>query len=448
MTNTEHRSLTNEPVPILLRSIAVPASIGFFFNTMYNVVDSWVAGQISGEALAALSVTFPVFFIIIALAIGIGTGVTALIANELGAQKTEKAKLYATQTISFGLITSIIITIAGYLAAPTLFKFLGASDSYLTATLAYMQPIFLGSIFIAMVIILNGILNAVGNTKSYRNVLVAGFFLNVLLSPTLALGWFGLPTLGILGIAVATLISNLLGLIYISYKVWQTKLIDRECLSCYLKPNKKIYADIMSQGLPASLNMMTVAIGAFIITYFVSQYGKEAVAGYGTAIRVEQMVLIPSMGINMAVLALIGQNNGAKRHDRITEIAAVGIRYILILGTIGTTILFFAAAPLMKLFTEEPDIIGFGVGYLAVAAFITWAYGIIFVTEAILRGLKKPIFPLILGVVRQTIVPLTAFYLVTFVFTLSIVGLWWSIFIIVWSSALISLWYTRRQMSL
>ncbi|MEZ4104178.1 MAG: MATE family efflux transporter [Candidatus Paceibacterota bacterium] len=438
-------NLITQPIPKLLRAIAVPASIGFFFNTMYNIVDSWVAGQISGEALAALSVTFPVFFIIIALAIGIGTGVTALIANELGAGNEEDAKKYATQTISFGLITSVIITIAGYFSAPAMFKFLGASDSYLDITLLYMQPIFLGSIFIAMVIILNGILNAVGDTKSYRNVLIAGLFLNLLLSPALALGWFGLPALGTLGIAIATIVSNLFGLIYIVYKVWQTGLIDQACLKCYLSPIKKIYLDIISQGLPASLNMMTVAIGAFIITYFVSQYGKEAVAGYGTAIRIEQIVLIPSIGINIAVLTLIGQNNGAKKFERIKEIAKVGVKYILALSTLGTIILLLGGKPLMRFFTEVPDIITFGTDYLAIAAFITWAYGLIFVTEAILRGFKKPIFPLVLGVVRQTIVPLIAFYFVTFVFMFSIIGLWWSIFTIVWVSALLSLWYTFRK---
>jgi hypothetical protein len=99
-------SLTTEPIPELVRRIAVPASIGFFFNTMYNVVDTYFAGLISTQALASLSLSLPVFFIIIATGTGVSTGATALIANALGAGKREEARLYAAQAISFGILTA------------------------------------------------------------------------------------------------------------------------------------------------------------------------------------------------------------------------------------------------------------------------------------------------------------------------------------------------------
>ena len=324
MTTTDiEQDLVREPIPRLIKLIAWPAAIGFFFNTMYNVVDTWVAGQISGEALAALSLTFPVFFIIIAISMGIGTGVTVLITNELGAGNKVEAKHYATQAIIFGVIISLLLTIIGYISSPALFKILGAEGSYLETALLYMQTIFLGSIFFSLSMIFNSILNAIGDTKSYRNVLIAGFFLNLILSPALALGWANLPVMGIFGIAIATIICNLLGFIYLTYKVLKTKLIETDNL---LSPKLKAFIDLSTQGLPASFSMLTMAIGAFMITYFVSQYGENAVAGYGTALRIEQIALIPAIGINIAVLTLIGQNNGAKRMDRIREIIKYGIR--------------------------------------------------------------------------------------------------------------------------
>lgn len=440
--------LINASIPKLLRLIAIPACVGFFFNTMYNVVDTWVAGKISGEALAAISLTFPVFFIIIAISMGIGTGVTALISNELGSQNKNKAQYYATQTLSFGIVISLFLTVAGYIFSPALFKLLGASGSYLTSALSYMQPVFLGSIFISMIIILNGILNAVGDTKPYRNVLIAGFFINLLLSPALAFGWLNLPTLGILGIAIATIVSNFLGLIYIFYKVWKTKLINTKDLKSWFKPKLKAYKDIATQGIPTGFSMMTVAIGAFIITYFVSQFGENAVAGYGAAIRIEQILLIPSIGINIAVLTLIGQNNGAKLLDRVHETAMVGLKYTIIISTIGSAVILLGSKYLMTIFTDIEEIINYGVGYLMIAALMTWGYGIIFVTEAILRGLKKPIFPFIIGTIRQIILPLPVFYIVTSVLTFNIIGLWWSIFAIVWISALVSLYYVYRELVL
>jgi putative MATE family efflux protein len=440
-TITQGQSLTTAPVPKLLLSIAIPASIGFFFNTMYNVVDTWVAGQISGEALAALSLTFPVFFIIIAVSYGVGTGVTALISNELGAQQLSGAKRYATQALSFGLITSLILAIAGYFISPVLFKLLGADGVYLATALAYMQPVFLGSVFLSMTTILSGVLNAIGDTKSFRNVLIFGFFVNLFLSPMLAFGWLGLPALGIFGIAIATIFTNFLGSVYLFRKVWQTELLETDNLWAHLLPQRKAFTDIATQGFPASFSMMTIAIGSFVITYFVSQYGGNAVAGYGAALRIEQIVLIPGIGINIAVLTLIGQNNGAKRFDRIREIITVGLKYVLLINTVGAILIFFGARYLLKIFTDITEIVAFGSEYLVIAAFISWAYGIIFITDSVLRGLKKPLFPLILGTVRQAVIPIPVFYLVTFVFSLTIIGLWWSVFAIVWVSALVSLAY-------
>lgn len=444
-TLARNEYLTKESIPKLLKIIAIPAMIGFFFNTMYNVVDTWVAGQISGEALAALSITFPVFFIIIAISSGLGTGITALISNELGAKQLDRAKLYATQGLLFGVIISLILSVIGYFSSETLFRLLGANDTYLTTALLYMQTIFLGSIFLSMTSILNGVLNAVGDTKSFRNALIAGFFINLILNPILAFGWLGFPALGVLGIAIATIVTNFIGFIYLFYKVLKTKLLETKHLYYYLKPQPKIFLDIANQGFTASFSMMTIAVGAFIITYFVSHYGENAVAGYGTALRIEQIALIPAIGINIAILTLIGQNNGAKNFDRVRETIIVGLRYSFIISTGAFLLIYFGSHYLLRLFTDVPEIIAFGTQYLIIAAFITWAYGIIFVTDSVLRGLKKPIFPLIIGTIRQVILPFPIFYLVTTIFAFSIIGIWWSIFAIVWLAALISLWYVFRQ---
>ena len=436
----EHH-LLHDPVPKLLRQLAIPAAVGFFFNTMYNVVDTWVAGQLSAEALAALSLTFPVFFVIIALSTGIGTGVTAVISNQLGADQVEKAKRYATQALSYGLFISVIITIAGYTLAPTLFRILGASDSYLDSALTYMQPLFLGAVFFSMSSILNGILNAIGDTKAFRNVLIAGFFLNLLISPWLAFGWLGVPALGIFGIALATIITNALGAAYLLRRVWQSELLEAGSIRSRMKPELTPFKDITVQGLPASFSMMTVAVGAFIITYFVSQYGPDAVAGYGAALRVEQIVLIPGIGINIAVLTLIGQNNGAKLFDRVREVIRYGLLYSVMIGTVASLLIFTAAPYLMQIFTDNETVTEFGLGYLFIAALLTWAYGIVFVTDSALRGLKRPLFPLLLGIIRQVVLPIPVFYFIVTYSSLAITTLWWGIFAIVWSAAIIALLY-------
>ncbi len=443
MINLNYSHLTTDPIPKLLLSLAIPSSVGFFFNTMYNVVDALVAGYLSTQALASLSISFPIFFTLIALGMGVGSGATALIANALGSNDEGAAKRYAKQTISFGVLLGITISIIGVLVTPSLLMVLGAKGSYLATASNYLVTFFWGSIFLTMTFMFNAILNAVGDTKSYRNVLIAGFFINSLLSPTLAFGWFGFPELNIKGIAIATIVSNALGALYLWFKVRGTGLVTKESWGQYL-PDMKSCLDIAGQGFPASLSMMTISIGAFIITYFVSSFGESTVAGYGVGLRIEQIVLIPGIGINIAVLALIGQNNGAKKYDRVREIIQVAIRYSLYIGTFSAVLIFFCSKYLIGIFTDDQAVINSGIGYLSVAAFITWAYGILFVTDSVFRGLKRPIFPLLMGILRQIVLPLPTIWFATTVLTFGIIGVWWSIFTIVWIAAIIAMIYVRK----
>jgi len=443
VTNLHYSRLTTDPIPKLLLALAIPSIVGFFFNTMYNVVDTFVAGYLSTQALASLSISFPIFFALIAIGVGVGTGATALIANELGKKDEETAKRYAKQTISFGVLLGISLSIIGFLVSPFLLTLLGAEGAYLITASNYLITIFWGSIFITMTFMFNAILNAVGDTKSYRNILIASFFINSLLSPALAFGWLGLPTLNILGIAIATIITNAIGALYLWFKVLGSGLVKKDSWSQYV-PNMKSFLDIARQGLPASLSMMTISIGAFIITYFVSIFGESTVAGYGVGLRIEQIVLIPGIGINIAVLTLISQNNGAKKYDRVREIIRVAIRYSLYISTFAAVFIYFCSKYLMGIFTDDQAVINLGVGYLSVAALITWAYGILFVTDSVFRGLKRPLFPLLMGILRQVILPFPTLWFVTTVVALSITGVWWSIFIIVWIAAIIAIVYVRN----
>jgi len=434
-------NLTKKPIPQLIRQLAIPASIGFFFNTMYNVVDTFYGGLESTEALAALSLSFPIFFTIIALGSGIGTGATALIANALGEKRKKKPILYAMQAVSFTVLLALFLTLVGWLVSPALFRLLGASDTYLSLSLSYMNIIFLGAIFFMLTFTFNAILNAQGDSKSFRNYLIAGFFLNLLLDPMLMYGWFGLPRLGLAGIAWATFIIQFLGAIYLAYKVTKT---DLYCPDCYklLMPKKQPYKDISVQGFPAGLNMMTVALGIFIITYFISRFGQEPVAAYGIATRVEQIFLLPTIGLNIATLAIVGQNNGAKRMDRVREAVGTALKYGLYIMSIAAVILIIFGAKLMGIFTNDANIITIGAFYLKFAAFMTWAYVLLHVYVSALQGLKRPMFALWIGVYRQIFGPLVIFTILINYFGLN--GVWWGILITVWSGTIFTVFYSRR----
>ncbi len=441
----EENILTSKPIPALIRQIAIPASIGFFFNTMYNVVDTYYGSLISTQAVAAMSLSFPVFFIILAIGSGISTGTSALISHALGEGKKDEAKKYLSQAITFTITISVLLTILGWLSSPFLAKLLGASGEYLDMTLSYINVIFGGVILFALSFVLNASLTSQGDTKTFRNFLIFGFFLNLLLDPWFMFGWLGMPALGLPGLAYATLVVQFFSVLYMGYKSHKSGILCHNCWSLF-KPAKKYFTEISQQALPASLNMMTVAVGIFIITYFISSYGKEAVAAYGIATRIDQIFLLPTIGLNIAALTLIGQNNGAKKYDRVQEAYNTNLKYGFWTVCIGMMLVLIFAKAMMQFFSEDPNVIKIGVTYLRISAITYFTYMIMSISISALQGLKKPLYAIWIGLYRQIAAPALFFWLLANILGMGLLGIWWGIFIVNWSATIITFFYTRHYL--
>lgn len=441
-----HKSLdfTSASIPSLIRKLAVPASVGFIFNTLFNVVDTYWGGKISTAALAAMGLTFPVFFIILSMGIGMGTGTTALISQSMGAGQHEEANKYGFQAVSFSIINSVLLTIIGLAIAPSLFVILGAADEYLDVAMKYMTIILYGTVFFMMNSIFNALLTARGDTKTYRDYLIVGFFLNVIMDPWFMYGGLGFPALGIRGIALATVIIQVFGTIYMITITRQRKIFEHARLTDFI-PHRRYFRDLFGQGFPASLNMLTVAIGIFVITYFASRFGKEAVAAYGIATRIEQIALLPTIGLNIAALTLAGQNIGANLPERVYESWKLNIRYGLIIISFGVLSVSLFASQLMQAFTADVHVIAIGVEYLNIAALFFFAYVFLNISVSTLQGLKKPLYAIFVGSYRQFLIPLPLFLFLAIYLEWGTKGIWWGIFIANWSAAIFTFFYTRHQ---
>lgn len=432
-------NLGTDPIPRLVRQLAVPASIGFLFNTLFNVVDTWWAGRISTEAQAALSLSFPVFFILIATGSGVAQGATALISHALGAGNATRARHLAAQAILFGSLLGVALTGLGWAIAPTLFRLLGATDEYLRLCIAYMSVILGGAVFFLLQSIVNAGIQAQGDTKTYRNVLVAGCLLNAGLDPWFLYGGAGLPALGLRGIALSTVLITAGGVVYL-VRVLRRSPLGQGLSASDFHPNGATLREILHQGLPASLNMMTVALGIFVITWFLSRFSPHAVAAYGIATRIEQILLLPTIGLNIATLTLTGHNFGAQKPQRIAETWRTSVRYGLWLMAAGGGILLFGAPWLMRAFSADPQVLGPGAAYLRVAAFTLGAYVILYQTVFMLQGLKRPMFALWIGIGRQVAAPVLVFPLLAFQAGLGLNGIWVGIAVVNWSAALLAWW--------
>lgn len=441
-----HNDLTTAPIGALVRRLAVPAAIGFFFNTMFNVVDTYFAGRLSTEALAALSLSFPVFFILVAVGGGFATGTTALIGHALGGNDRRRAALVASQGVILAVSLGVVTSAVGYLATPALYRLLGADGAYLELCLAYIRVILPGGILIFGIHMLNAILNAQGDTRTFRDSLIMACVLNIGLDPWFMFGGLGLPAMGIAGLALATVVSQLFSVTLMMRRAWRTGLLHRSSGAAW-RPDAGILKAIAQQGLPAGGSMMTMALGVFVITWFLGGFSREAVAAYGVATRIEQILLLPAIGLNVATLALSAQNGGAGRFDRVRETVRKALSAGAVLTIGGGALLLVGARFMMDAFTDDPAVIAIGAHYLRIAAFVEFAYVIMFINISALQGLKRPALALWLGVGRQIVAPLIVFGLATRVWHVGLNGIWWGIFAITWTAALTAVVLARREVA-
>ena len=433
-----HLDLTQGDIKTQIKKLSIPASVGFLFHTMYNVTDTYFAGQISTQALSALTLSFSLFFMMIAIAGGMSEAVTALVGNALGKKDRAMAVHIALNALVFAFFLSFVLTIMGVLSTPYLMSLLGAHGFYLEESLDYINVILYGSVFFVFAFFINALLNAVGDTVSFRNILIFSAFLNVVLDYWFVYGGLGIGPLGVSGISTATVISELLTVIYLFYKLTKTPLLDgyRE-----FSLDAAVFKSLIVQGLPPSVNMVMMATGIFIITYFAAPFGQEVVAAFGIGMRIEQIILMPTIGLNVAVLAIVAQNNGAKQFDRITQTLRIALYYGGLVSLIGMVLLLAGAEQFMQFFSQDIKVIEAGALYLRVEAFILFSFVVIFVHLAMLQGIEKPGFIFYISIFRQILAPLMVLSLMSYL-GLEVVWIWLSIALIVTLSAFVTWRYS------
>ena len=256
-------NLTKDPIWYLLKKVTIPASVGSLFQTFYNLVDTWFAGRISAEAIGAIAKSFPIYFVIIAVGVGIGAATNASIGNLLGAKKTNQASLLIAQSVVFAIIISIIVTLFGLNASNFLLSVMGSDPQSIILTREYLDIIFYGTFIVMIQISLNGALNAQGDTKSYRNVLIFSFFLNIILNPIFIWGYGFIPAFGIGGLAIATVISQLIGTIYLAYKV----ALSKKSKDQQIKNPAKFFNMLIFQFInPKAVLFAIIIVSTFIST--------------------------------------------------------------------------------------------------------------------------------------------------------------------------------------
>lgn len=440
-------NLLTDTIPSLLWKIGLPAGIWFFFNTLFNITDAFWAGKLGIEAATAMSQTFPIFLLLIVFSNGLSSSASALIGNALGEGNMKKVSDLVQHIFFLSILLVIVLTPALILSAPALLRLTGdATPSVQALSLSYIIPIISFGLLFLFSYILNGILNAYGDMKTYSRALVIGAIINLGLDPLLMLGIPGVfPGFGIAGVAWSTILVQMGTLIYM-LSVIRHRGIFALCHWSGWKPHFHTVRDILHIAVPASTSMIFVAAGIFVINAFLRDFGTTVMAIYGVGTRIEQLVLLPTIGLSIAAAAIIAQNNGAKNFVRVWQTYKLTLIYGSLIIIPLTLLIWIFSDRLYPLFvtaqnpSDAADILRLGRQYTTTVIALFWGYIFMFTTTSALQAIKRPQFGLWMNFFRQIVAPIALF---TYIVRSGgdYLDIWWGIFAVVWIFALISVGY-------
>jgi len=332
----------------------LPMALGMIAIVVNNVAGAFFIARISTDQLAAISFTFPVSFIVGAIAMSLGIGTSAMASRLFGAGKREEVRRITGHAMLLAVACAVVVMSIGLLTIDPVFTLLGADEKTLPDIHRYMKIYYWGGIFLVVPMIANSVLRAAGDAKRPALIMATAAVINILIDPVLIFGLFGFPRMEIEGAALGGVIANAITMCASGYFV-----IHREQLVSLRNFQPELITDswkrILHVGLPSLTSSLVAPVTTAFITSQVAFYGHGAVAGFGMAARIEGLTLMAMMALSAAMTPFTGQNFGAGRLDRVREGVSFAYRFSLIYGASAAVILFAAGGLLTDLFGLEPE---------------------------------------------------------------------------------------------
>ena len=436
--------LTTGPMSGHFRNLAIPAAFGMLFSTLYNVVDVYWAGRLSTEAQAGLAIGFQAFFILMAAGIGLSGGLSALVSNAIGSKDQPSERRFVAQGLSFGAIATAILMVVGYIGGPYLILIVSEPGGYREAAMGYFHWLIFALPGFLMAFAGNGILQAHGDSRSMQRAMMVAFFANIFLNPLLMFGipgiWGGM---GFNGIALSTILSQTGVMCWILYRVSKLDVIDH-LTRAEFTPDPRTFKEITVQMAPGTTAFLVMFVSGFVVQYFLKGFGEEAIAAYGVALRIEQILLLPVLGMTGALLPIAGQNFGAGAYDRVREAVWFCWHTGFVMTALAAPILWFGGRTAIGFFNQDPAVIDIGVSYLRVDAILFPLYMMLFAINSLLQAMKRPIWTLWISIYRQGFGVAFFVWLFVAVFQSNVWGVWLGIACAVASGWVMALFIANR----
>ena len=380
------------PVGKLLFSMSVPAIFSMLVQSLYNVVDSIFVAQVSEDALVAVSIAFPLQMLIIALALGVGVGTNALIARRLGEKRREEANIAANTGIVLSLINMALCMLVGLFLAKPFVGLFTQDAAVFTMGSQYLMIVMVFSVGVMIEMTCSRVLQATGNMIVPMISQLIGAITNIILDPIFIFGYFGVPKMGVAGAAVATVIGQILAMIFVLI-VLKVGTHEVDIAPWRHHPQMQAAKDIYRVGIPTFVmnaigSLTTTAMNAILMSF-----SATAVAVLGIYFKLQSFVFMPIFGLNQGAMPILGYNYGAADEKRFTRTLALSFGVALAIMVIGTVLFWTMPEMLLKLFNGSDQMLQLGSYALRVLAlcFLPAACSIIMTTmfQALGKGMMS-----------------------------------------------------------
>ena len=434
-----------------LWTLAIPIMFGMGIHTLYNLVDMIFIGRLGGDAITGVAFNMPVFFLMLGLTMGLGSGVTASIARFIGDKDKSSADNSAEHALVIAGCIALTFTIAGLYFGEKILIMLGAEGNILVLAWEYLSMIVIGLPFMVFSGFFRSILAGEGDMKFPMMIAGLGTILNIILDPIFIFkmeqyGNIGFG-MGVKGAAMATVISQLIVFMIFIYMLF---IKDHAYITFNLKdfvPSKFILWDIIKVGLPASLSMIIMAMGQGVFNKILIHYSSQTVAAYQVAGRLDMLIFLPIFAIAGGMTTLVGMFYGAKEIGALNNIVRYGIMSAFIITLISSSFVYLFADMFSSWFTDDQEIIDVSVGFLRLLCLIYPLVAIAITSGRVMQGLGKGLPVLLITIIRVLGIsaPLALYF--SFVLDKPVEWNWYAMMVAAVISFIIALWWVRMELA-
>ena len=405
------------PVNRLLFSMSLPMILSMLVQALYNIVDSIFVAQIGETALAAVSLAFPVQNLIIAVSVGTGVGVNALLSRSLGEKNQENANLAAVNGLFVFFLSYLLFAVFGLFFARMYFTVQTSNPEIIEQGTIYLSICSIFSFGIFLEIALERIMQSTGRTIYNMITQGLGAIINIILDPILIFGLFGFPRMGILGAAVATVIGQIIAMLLLLYFNIR-KNSDVNLNMRRFRPDTAIIAEIYRVGLPSIIMQSISSVMTFGVNKILLLFSETAVSVFGIYFKLQSFIFMPVFGLNNAMVPIVAYNYGAARKDRIMKTIRSSVTAAVVIMLAGLAIFQIFPEQLLYLFDASEHMMGIGVPALRIISLSFLFAGYCIVIGSVFQALANGVYSLITSAARQLVCILPAAWLFASVFGL------------------------------